>query len=286
MTAGPSPTMRRRQLGMELRRLRDTAELTIEEVGSRVGRAASTISRIETGKVGLRPTLVRALLDLYDVAEGPEREALLGLARDAQRKGWWSEYDDVVSAEFERYLGYEGGAASLRVYENRIVIGMLQTVDYARVALRAVRTYQDPDDIERLVELRIKRQDPLSGPEPMTLWAVLDEAVLRRPFGGREVMSAQLDHLLVMGRKPNVTIQVLPFHRGAHAALDGGFAIIEFPEPSDPDVVYLEGSAGNLYIERAKEVRRHAGVFNRLLSEALTHEESVQLIQAVAAETS
>jgi transcriptional regulator with XRE-family HTH domain len=278
--------MRRRQLGMELRRLRDAAQMTIDDVGSRVGRVASTISRIETGKVGLRPVLVRALLDLYQVPEGPEREALLGLVRDAQRKGWWSEYDDVLSADFERYLGYEGGAASLRVYENRMVHGLLQTADYARASLRAVRVYEDPDDIGRLVELRVKRQELLTLSDPMTLWVVLDEAALRRVIGTREVMSAQLGHLLTMGQRPNVTIQVLPFSRGAHAALDGWFTIIEFPEPSDPDVVYLDGPAGNIYIERTKDVRRHVGVFNRLLSEALTREESAQFIQSVTEQTS
>lgn len=285
MTAGPSPTMRRRQLGMELRRLREARELTIDDVGSRIGRAASTISRIETGKVGLRPVVVRALLDVYDVPEGPEREALLELVRDARRKGWWSEYDDVLSADFERYLGYEGGAASLRVYENRMVHGLLQTADYARASLRAVRVYEDPDDIERLVKLRVNRQELLTRPDPMTLWAVLDEATLRRPIGSREIMAAQLGHLLAMGQRPNVTIQVLPFGRGAHAALDGPFTIVEFPEPSDPDVVYLDGPAGNIYLERARDVRRQVGVFNRALSEALTREESAQFLQAVAEET-
>lgn len=278
--------MRRRQLGMELRRLRDAAEMTIDDVSSRVGRAASTISRIETGKIGLRPVLVRALLDLYQVPEGPEREALLGLARDSQRKGWWSEYDDVLSADFERYLGYEGGAASLRVFENRIVHGLLQTADYARASLRAVRVYEDPDAIERLVELRVKRQELLTRSDPMTLWAVLDEAALRRPIGTREVMSAQFGHLLTTGQRPNVTVQVLPFSRGPHAALDGSFTIIEFPEPSDPDVVYLDGPAGNIYLERVRDVRRQVGVFNRLLSEALTREESAEFIQAVADRTS
>lgn len=283
MTTGPSPTMRRRQLGMELRRLREANGRSLDDVARAVGRVPSTISRIETGKVGLRPTLVRALLDVYAVPEGAEREALLELARDAQRKGWWNEYDDVLSArtDFERYLGYEGGAASLRVYENRMVPGLLQTSDYARASLRAVRVYDDPDDLERLVELRIKRQELLTRRDPMVVWAVLDEAVLRRPVGGAEILRAQLESLLTVGQLPNVAIQVLPFARGAHAGLDGSFTIIEFPDVSDPDVVYLDGPAGNLYIEKVKDVRRHAGVFNRLLSEALTREETADFIRAV-----
>jgi transcriptional regulator with XRE-family HTH domain len=284
MSEGPSPTMRRRQLGMELRRLREASGRTIEEVAKEVGRAMSTVSRIETGKSGIRPAHVRTMLDLYGVTEGPERDALLELAKDSQRRGWWSEYDDVLSADFDRYLGYEGGAASLRTYENRLVLGVLQTADYARACLRAVRVYQDPDDIDRLVEIRRKRQEVLTRQDPTMLWAVLDEAVIRRMIGGPDVMRAQLDHLLTMGARPNTSIQILPFVRGAHAGLDGSFTIIEFPGDNDPDVVYIDSPAGNIYLERARDVRRRCGVFNRLLSEALTREESAEFIAAVAGE--
>lgn len=283
MTAGPSPTMRRRQLGMELRRLREAADKTIEEVAKHIGRASSTVSRIETGKGGARPAHVRAMLDLYGMPEGPEREALLALAKDGQRKGWWSEFDDVLSVDFDRYLGYEGGAASLRVYENRLVHGLLQTADYARAALRAVRMYESPDDIERRVELRLRRQEILQLPTSLTLWTILDEAVLRRSIGGPETMPAQLEHLLRMGQQPNITIQVLPFTRGPHAGLDGPFALIEFPG-TDPDVVYVEGPAGNIYLEKPKDLRRNLRVFNHLASESLTREESMSYIRAIVEE--
>jgi transcriptional regulator with XRE-family HTH domain len=284
VSEGPSPTMRRRQLGMELRRLREASSMTIEGVASEVGRAASTVSRIETGKTGARPVHVRKMLELYGIPEGPEHDALLELAKDSQRRGWWSEYDDVISADFDRYLGYEGGAASLRTFENRVVLGLLQTADYARACQRAVRVYQDPDDIERLIEIRLKRQELLTRNDPMSLWCVLDEAVLHRRTGDPKVMHGQLSHLLTMGIRPNVTIQILPFNRGAHAGLDGPFTVIEFPTPSDQDVVYVDGPAGNIYLERPKDVRRHVGVFNRLLSEALTREESARMIEAVAQE--
>lgn len=283
MSVGPSPTMRRRQLGMELRRLREASEKTIEEVARHIGRAPSTVSRIETGKAGARPAHIRAMLDLYGVPEGPERDALLALAKDGRRKGWWSEFDDVLSVDFERYLGYEGGAASLRVYENRLIPGLLQTADYARAALRGVRMYESPDDIERRVELRLRRQEILQPPTSLTLRTILDEAVLRRPIGGPDTMRAQLEHLVRMAQQPNITVQVLPFAHGPHAGLDGPFAVIEFPG-TDPDVVYIEGPAGNIYLEKPKDLRRNIGVFNHLASEALSSEESMPYIQSVAQE--
>lgn len=283
MTAGPSPTMRRRQLGMELRRLREAADKTIEDVAKHIGRAPSTVSRIETGKAGARPVHIRAMLDLYGVPEGLERDALLALAKDGRRKGWWSEFDDVLSADFDRYLGYEGGASSLRVYENRLIHGLLQTADYARAALRAVRMYESPDDIERRVELRLRRRHILQPPASLTLWAILDEAVLRRTIGGPDTMTAQLEHLLHMGRQPNIIIQVLPFTHGPHAGLDGPFSLIEFPG-ADPDVVYIEGPAGNIYLEKPKDLRRNLGVFNHLASQSLTREESRSYIQAIIQE--
>jgi transcriptional regulator with XRE-family HTH domain len=275
--------MRRRQLGMELRRLREDADKTIEEVARHIGRASSTVSRIETGSSAARPAHVRALLDLYGVPSGPERDALLALAKDGQRKGWWSEFDDVLSVDFERYLGYEGGAASLRVYENRLIHGLLQTADYARASFRAVRIYEDPADIQRRVDLRLRRQELLHQPTPLTLRAILDESALRRIIGGPQTMRAQLRHLLAVGEQPNVTIQILPFLAGPHAGLDGPFTLIEFPG-HDPEVVYVEGPAGNIYLEKPRDLRRTNSIFDHLQSEALDPDESRAFIHATAEE--
>jgi transcriptional regulator with XRE-family HTH domain len=279
-----SPTMRRRQLGMELRRLREDAGRTIEEVAKRIRRASSTVSRMETGKGVAKPGYVRTMLDLYGVPAGSERDALLALVKDAQQKGWWSAFDDVLPADFERYLGYEGGAASLRIYEDRVIYGLLQTPEYACASISAVHIYESPDDIERRVDLRIMRQEVLAKADPLGLWVVLDEAVLRRVTGGPETMHAQLDHLLTTGMHPNINIQVMPFSRGSHAGSDGPFIIIEFPEPTDPDVVYVEGPAGNIYLEKPRDLRRQNAVFNHLLSQALTREESAEFIRTVAEE--
>jgi transcriptional regulator with XRE-family HTH domain len=279
-----SPTMRRRQLGMELRRLREESGKTIEEVARRIKRASSTVSRMETGKGSVRPVHVRTMLDLYGVTDGAERDELLALLKEAQQKGWWSSFDDILPADFERYLGYEGGAASLRIYEDRLIPGVLQTADYAGASIRAVHIYESPDDIERRVDLRLKRQEVLSGADPTTLWAILDEAVLRRVTGGPETMRAQLDHLMTMSKRPNITIQILPLSRGPHAGSDGPFAIIEFAEPADPDVVYIEGPAGNIYLEKARDLRRQNAVFNHLMSQALTRDESAVFIRAVTEE--
>ncbi len=279
-----SPTMRRRQLGMELRRLRESAELTLDQVARHIGRVPSSVSRIECGHSGARTAHIRALLDLYGMADGPEREALLQLAKDGRQRGWWSEYDDIVG-DFDRYLGYEGSAAGLRQYENRVVSGLLQTADYARESIRAVKRYEDPDDLERRVEVRLKRQEALTRtPDPLALWVVLDEAVLRRMVGGPEVMRAQLTHLGKVARLPNVTIQILPFERGAHPATDGPFTIVEFPEEADPDVVYIDDAAGNLYLEKPRDLRRHTSVFNHLLSAAATPQESASMLRRMAKE--
>jgi transcriptional regulator with XRE-family HTH domain len=283
VAVGQGPTMRRRQLGMELRRLRDAADLTLEDAAKHISRVPSTVSRIETGKATPRPTHLKALLDLYGLEEGPERDALVALGKDAQQRSWWSEYDDVLSPDFERYLGYEVGAASLRVYDNRGVPGLLQTADYARASFRAGRVF-NPDELERRVELRLKRQDVLTRQDPLVLWAVLDEAVLRRMVGGPAVMLEQLVHLLAVGEQTNVSIQVIPFSRGAHAGIDGPFTVIEFAEPTDPDVAYVDGTAGNLYMEKVRDLRRHGSIFNNLLSEALTADESASFLLKITDE--
>jgi len=278
-----SPTVRRRRLGIELRRLREATDYTIEDVAKHLECSGSKVSRIETGKGMLRIRDVRDMLDLYGVADEDRRDLLLTMAREGQQKGWWTEYEP--SAGLEIYIGLEAEAASCRHYHSHVVVGLLQTEDYARALLRAVRVTDPPEEIERLVALRLRRQSILHRePRPLDLWAVVDEAVLRRPIGGKAVMREQLMHLIEICELPNVTLQVLPFARGAHAGLDGSFVIMGFPDPTDMDVVSVESPAGNIYLEKAEDLRRYTLRFDHLRAEALPTDESVRSIHEVAKE--
>ncbi|MEU8272254.1 helix-turn-helix transcriptional regulator [Sphaerisporangium sp. NPDC049002] len=279
MSASQGSTVRRRRLGIELRRLREASDKTIEEVARHLERSASTISRIETGKTVPRLRDVRDMLDMYGAVDD-QRELLLAMVRDAQQKGWWTDYEDVLPAGFETYVGLEAEAASLRTYQTNLVHGLLQTEDYARALLRAVRLMDSQENVDRLVSLRMRRQSALVRDHPLELWAVLDEAVLCRPIGGPTVMRAQLEHLVQVAGTPTVTIQILPFAKGAHVGLIGPFSIIEFPDVTDSDVVYAESPAGNLYVEKPKDVRRYTLVFDHLRAAALPPDESVALLVA------
>ncbi len=281
MTVGP--TVRRRRLGSELRRLRESHSIKLEEVADRLGLAPSTLSRIETGKAPTRTTYLNALLELYGVDDPGQRQVLLEMARDGHRKGWWALWDGVLPTGFGIYVGLEAEAASLRVYEAQVVHGLLQTADYARWVMSTVRRRQNAEEIERLVQLRMQRQDVLHRPRPLDLWLILDEAVLRRMAGASVVMREQLEHLYEACQWPNVTLQVLGFASGLHPALGGSFAIIEFPERLDPDVVYTEGVMGQAYIEeRDREVRAHSEAFDLLRASALPPAESAHLIRSIS----
>jgi transcriptional regulator with XRE-family HTH domain len=273
------PTVRRRRLGSELRHLREAQSIKLEEVADKLGLAASTLSRIETGKAPTRTAYLSAMLDLYGVVDRAQRQTLTDMAREGHRKGWWTVWDDVLPTGFSVYVGLEAEAASLRVYESQVIHGLLQTEEYARAVMTAVRRRRTPDEIERLVSLRMQRQEVLMRPDPLQLWIILDEAVIRRPIGSPEVMERQINHLVTASGWPNVTLQVLAFSSGVHPALNGPFAIIEFPERFDPDVVYSEGVGGQAYLEeRDKEVRTRIEAFDLLRAAALPPTESVDLV--------
>lgn len=282
---GPvGPTARRRRLGIELRRLREAAGLTLDQVAPEVDLASSTLSRIETGKAPCRPTYVAAMLGMYGVTDPHQVQLLKDIAREGQRKGWWEQYGDVLPTGFDVYVGLEAEAASLRAYEAQLVQGLLQTRDYARAVLRAGDRKASTEHIDRMAELRMKRQEVLTRPgSPLEMWVILDEAVLRRPVGGPQVMRAQLGRLTEAGEQPNITLQVLPFSQGAHAGLNGPFYILEFPG-GDPAVTYVEGAAGNIYLEKDHEVRRWADAFDQLRAEAMSPSESRELIATVGTE--
>lgn len=279
MVVDRSPTVRRRRLGIELRRLRETAGLMIEDVATHLECSSSKVSRIETGKAVPRVRDVRDMLELYDVTD-TQSDLLLTIVREAQQKGWWTDYEDVLPAAFETYVGLEADAASLRTFQHH-VHGLLQTEEYARAMLRGAHL-SDSEGVERLVALRMRRQEMLSKPtNPIELWAVIDEAALHRRMGGTGVMRGQLHHLVEMAEQPNVTLQVLPFAKGAHAGVIGAFTLIEFPDPTDNDVVYVDSPAGNIYLEKDKDLRRYTLVFDHLRAAALPPDESIPFIDAV-----
>jgi transcriptional regulator with XRE-family HTH domain len=286
MTASIGPTVRRRRLGTELRRLREAHSLKLEEVADKLGLAASTLSRIETGKAPTRTAYLSAMLDLYGVDDPGQRQILVDMAREGHRKGWWAAWEDVLPTGFDVYVGLEGEAASLRAYESQVVHGLLQTEAYAREVMITVRRRQTLDQIERLVQLRMQRQEVIvpGRADPIELWLILDEAVIRRTMGSPELMRAQLNHLADASQWPNVTLQVLPFSSGLHPALNGPFAIIEFPERFDPDVVYTESVGGQDYLERERDVRARAEAFDLLRAAALSPADSTDLIAALARE--
>jgi transcriptional regulator with XRE-family HTH domain len=282
---GPSvPTARRRRLGLELRRLREGAGLKLDQIAAQIDLTPSTLSRIETGKAPCRTTYLTAMLEIYGVSDPQQIQLLKDMAREGQRKGWWADYDDVLPTGFGVYVGLESQAASLRAYEAQLVHGLLQTRDYARAVLRAGFRKVSAERIDRLAEMRMRRQEVLTRPDnPLDLWVILDEAVLRRSAGGPKVMRAQLGKLLEVGELPNLTLQVLPFSQGAHAGMNGPFYILEFPG-GDPGMAYIEMAGGNVYLEKENQVRRWAEAFDQLRAEAMSPGDSRELIASLSAE--
>jgi transcriptional regulator with XRE-family HTH domain len=273
-----SPTVRRRRLALELRRLREAARLTCEEVADHLECSASKISRVETGRVSVSPRDVRDMLDLYGVPAA-QRESLVQLARDSRQKGWWHAFSDTMHPRFATYVGLESAASEIRIYEVSLIPELLQTEDYARAVIRSGLMSRPGEDAERQVALRMARQPAITrDDDPPKVWAVLDEAALRRQVGGPGVMQLQLEHLLAQAALPNVAIQVIPFGGGAHPAMGRPFIILVFPERVDTDVVYLEDLTSALYLEDVAEVDRYNVFFNHLRATALSFEDSSVLI--------
>jgi transcriptional regulator with XRE-family HTH domain len=281
--SSPSPTLRRKRLGIELRRLREQAGLTCEQVGEQLECSGTRISRIETGRISVRPGDVREMLELYDVSDD-EAGALAQLAREARRKGWWHAYGRVYPDWLESYIGLEFEAIRLRDFQPLVLPGLLQTEDYARAVLRAAPDAGSSEAIDRQVALRMGRQAILTQPAPPDLWVVLSESVLRVEPGGAAVLRAQLRRLADLARRPNVALQVLPSRAAAHVAPVSPFTILDFPEAADPTVVYLEHLTGSLFLESGDETWRYTVVFDHLRAEALGTAESADLITRLAAD--
>lgn len=279
MTRGQGPTVRRRRVASELRRLREVADLTIDEVAEKLECSASKISRVETGQVGVIPRDARDMLELYGVS-GDDQEALVQLAREARRRGWWHSYNEVFTGAF---VGLEADASSLRAFQALLVPGLLQTERYARTVIRAMRPDADESELSRRVAARLARQQLLSDSTPPEYWAVMDEAVLHRVVGNPDVMNAQLSRLVEVADLPHVTIQVVPFGAGAHPGMEGPFLILGFPEQADPDVVYVDSTSSGVYLEMPADVRRYSLMFDHLRACALKPDDTVELIAQAAA---
>lgn len=272
-----TPTVRRRRLALELRRLREAASLTCEEVAEKLECSASKISRMETGQVPVSPRDVRDLLEIYG-ASPALRKNLTQLARDARQKGWWDVYKDAIEPHFATYLGLESAATEIRTYEVGLIPGLLQTKEYAEAVIDAGMLTGPRGDAGRLAELAAARQPMLRTADPPQFWAVLDEAAVRRQVGGPAVMARQLEHLLEMARLPHVQIQLIPFAGGAHPAMGRSFVILSFGDSTVTDVVYLEDLTSALYLEDAAEVDRYNTSFDHLRAAALPFTDSAALI--------
>lgn len=282
--AGGGPTVLRILLGAQLRRLREEKRISLADAGDAIRASHSKMSRLETGRVGFKDRDIADLLTLYGVTDDTERDAVRALARRASAPGWWHDYSDVLPSWFEAYVGLEEAASQIRSYEVQFIPGLLQTSDYARAVALLGHPTAAARDIERRVGLRRARQAILDRGDGPNLWVVLDEAVLRRPFGGRDVMRGQLRHLLDMTDRRGFTLQIIPFEAGGHAAAGGPFSILRFAEPDLPDVVYLEQLTSALYLDKPEVVDSYLLVMERVCMAAATPTDSVAAIRRILQE--
>lgn len=278
------PTVRRIMVGVQLRRLREANGITREAAAYVIRGSESKISRLELGRVGFKQRDIADLLTLYGVHDDAQRESLLSMAREANTAGWWHSYDDVLPSWFQTYVGLEESAELIRSYEVQFIPGLLQTEDYARAVATAGAPHAKSDEIERRVRLRMQRQQILARPKPPGLWMVIDEGALRRPMGGRAVMRAQLRRLVELVEKPDITLQVMPFRFGAHAADGGAFSILRFPEHDVPDIVYVEQLVSALYLDKPELVETYAATMNRLTVDSHRPERTVELVEKMLAQ--
>lgn len=279
------PTVLRRLLGAQLRRLRERQGITREEAGYAIRASGSKMSRLELGRVGFKERDVADLLTLYGVTDERERESLLELARDANTPGWWHRYGDVLPGWFETYVGLEEAAALIRTYEVQFIPGLLQTEEYARAVISLGNSAAPHEEIEQRVGLRITRQKLLTRGDGPRLWAVVDEAALRRPIGGREVMRGQIERLIEASKLPGVILQVLPFRVGGHTAEAGAFTILRFPESDLPDVVYVEQLTSALYLDRRDDVDAYMEAMERLCVVSAPPDNTAEVLSRILQET-
>lgn len=278
------PTVLRMLLGAQLRRLREANGVSRETAGWEIRASESKISRMELGRVGFKERDVADLLTLYGVHDDGERAVLLGLARDANEPGWWHRYGDILPQWFQSYLGLEAASSLIRTYEVQFVPGLLQSRDYARAVVLLGHRAASQEEVERRVNLRMARQQLLTRPDAPQLWAVVDEAALRRPIGGPKVMWGQINALIEATSLPNVRLQVMPFASGGHAAAGGAFSILRFPDRDLPDVVYIEQLTSALYLDKRDDVDHYAAAMEQVCVEAEPPARTPEILTRILAE--
>ncbi|MGW2692145.1 helix-turn-helix domain-containing protein [Streptomyces sp. NPDC001296] len=283
---GGAPTVLRMILGRQLEELRIRAGLSYEQAGEAIGVSHSTIRRMEAAKVArLRLADAEKLLQTYGVTDRREIDTFLRSAREANKRGWWHTYRDVLPDWFDAYLSLEQAALQIRAYEPEFVPDLLQTEDYARAQLSAADPHAPAEATERRVALRVRRQELLARPAPPRVWVVLDETVLRWPVGGAEVMRGQIDRLSAVNALPHVTVQIMPFGNGPHPALrSGAFHLFRFRAPELPDVVYLSGLVGAIYLDKTDDVVVHREALDRLGAQAAPAKKTEAVLGAIRKE--
>jgi len=279
-----SPTVLRIILARQLQALREKAGMSYDQAAEAIYSSSWTIRRIERAEGGLKPLTVKSLLMAYGVTDVREIDTFLSLSRDASKPGWWHSYDDVLPPWFRVAVGLEESATMIRAYEPQVVPGLLQTEDYITALSAASFPAATPEETGRRVALRLARQEPLTRPGGPGYWVVLEETVLRRPVGDRQVMRGQLAHLIEAAGLPNVTIQVIPFAAGWHPALYGMFNIFRFPEPELADIVYSESLTGAHYLNKPDETARYTEALDQMSAQAASPEQTITILQTTLKE--
>jgi len=274
-------TVGSRRLVIELKQFREAAGLTGEQVAEQMGWSVAKVYRIEGDRVRVLARDVQRLLKLYGIS-GEQADAVMELARMARVKDWWHQYSGAIPEWFQFYVGLEAVASAMQEYNAELVTGLLQTEAYARAVMTAAMRSDGEEEMERQIAVRLERQKRLTAPDAPALWAVMNEAVLHRQVGGPDAMRDQLAHIGQLAARPNVTVQVLPFTAGAHPAMLGSFTVMQFPDPADRDVVYVETGTGALYLEKPEDVRRYSLMIDYLRAQALGPAESRALIAQLA----
>ena len=278
---GAGPTVQRMLVGAKLRRLRTDLGLSREEAAEAIRASEWKIHRLENGQVGFKERDLVDLLARYQVNDPAEVDELLAMAREANAPGWWQRYGDVLPQWFRAYVDLESAAALIRTYEGQFIPGLLQTDDYMRAVIHGAHLDESAEEVGRRVRLRMARQTLLTREHPPRLWAVVDEAALRRPVGGREVMRGQVERLIEAAKLPNVTLHVLGFDSGAHPAMAGSFSVLRFPDQELPDVVYLEHLTSASYLNKPDEVDRYLHVMESICVRAAPPERTVELLDQI-----
>ncbi|MET8700260.1 helix-turn-helix transcriptional regulator [Kitasatospora sp. NPDC004723] len=279
-----SPTVLRRRLGGELGKLRAQRDLSAKDVAAALGWSASKLSRIESGLVSLQERDAAKLLAHYGITSPDEVKQFLKLTRQSRQQGWWHAYGDALPDRLRAYVGFESDATKIATFQCEAVPGLLQTESYARSIIRAMRPTESTEAVELKLALRMERQHILDRPSPPQIWAILGEGAIRRPVGNELIMADQLNHIATMAeRYPNITVQVLPFTAGAHAAMGSSFSLLSFSDIPG-SVVYCETISSKTYIEQQSEIDRHEDVFHRLMASSAQPEKSISWLRQVAEE--